>query len=183
MSSTTGVLITSPIRQIPRLAANTPTATASASRMRPPSAMGSRRAARPVSPSPSGSPKPIQSSRLPVPSSIIPSKRGYGGASPHLPNGGGPIHAFSETSTTTLQLPPGKKKKGRRGSAGSVGSVVSTATTNGITGGDGALLDPDAWMSGEAAGAVVDKQGKSDRPLLRSVRRRRSSFSAADVII
>ncbi|KAG9014961.1 cell division control protein 14 [Tulasnella sp. JGI-2019a] len=170
--------------KIPRLAANTPTATASASRMRPPSAMGTRRAARPVSPSPSGSPRPIQSSRLPVPTSLIPSKRGYGGASPHLPNGGGPIHSFSETSTATLQLPLGKKKKGRRGSAGSVGSVVSTATTNaGITGGDSALLDPDAWMSGEAAGAVVDKQGKTERPLLRNVRKRRSSFSAADVII
>ncbi|KAG8865267.1 hypothetical protein FRB96_000157 [Tulasnella sp. 330] len=144
--------------KIPRLATNTPTVTASVSRMRPPSAMGSRRAARPVSPSPSGSPKPIQNSRLPVPSSLIPSKRGYSGASPHLPNGGGPIHAFSETSTTTLQLPPGKKKKGRRGSAGSIGSVVSTATASGITGGDSALLDPDAWMSGEAAGAVVNKQ-------------------------
>lgn len=183
MLSTPSILMQDLFRQIPRLAANTPTVTASASRMRPPSAMGTRRAARPVSPSPSGSPKPIQNSRLPVPSSLIPSKRGYGGASPHLPNGGGPIHAFSETSTATLQIPPGKKKKGRRGSAGSIGSVVSTATTNGINGGDSALLDPDAWMSGEAAGAVVNKQGKSDRPLLRSVRRRRSSFSAADVII
>lgn len=152
--------------------------------MRPPSATGVRRSARPVSPTP-GSPHPVPSSRLPVPtSSLIPSKRAYG-ASPHLPNGGGPLHSYSESNAGNLQLPVNKKKKGRRGSAGSIGSVVSATPTTpgGVIGRDTADLDPDAWMSGEAAGAIVDAANKNGRPLLRSVRRRRSSFSAADVII
>ncbi|KAG8975766.1 cell division control protein 14, partial [Tulasnella sp. 427] len=202
--------------KIPRLAANTTTASASASRMRPPSALGTRRAVRPVSPSP-GSPQPIPSSRLPVPTTLIPSKRGYGVAgpaggaggagiratTPGLPNGGGPLHSYSDSSTATLQVPGGSSKpatrgaaaaakKGRRGSAGSIGSVVSVSSPGGGGGsirGDVSTeqVDPDAWMSGEAAGAILNKSAngkeKGERPLLRSVRRRRSSFSNADVII
>ncbi|KAG8740632.1 hypothetical protein FRC10_004090 [Ceratobasidium sp. 414] len=38
------------------------------------------------------------------------------------------------------------------------------------------------WMHGEGASAVVVPGSKSERPNLRSVRRRRSSFSAADVV-
>jgi len=98
------------------------------------------------------------------------------------------LHAFSDTNT--LQIPASKKKKARRGSAGSVGSVSTNPTTPGSgigsAGGNGTeTMDPDAWMSGEAAGAVVDAVGGklNGRPLLRSVRKRRSSFSAADVII
>jgi cell division cycle 14 len=41
--------------------------------------------------------------------------------------------------------------------------------------------DPD-WMHGEGANAVVVPGSKSERPNLRSVRRRRSSFSAADIV-
>ncbi|KAG8895367.1 cell division control protein 14 [Tulasnella sp. 403] len=166
---------TSTSYKIPRLA-NTPSAAAS---RRPMTAMGTRRAPRPVSPSP-GSPHPVPTSRLPVPSgSLIPSKRGYAAA---LPNGGGPLHAHSDTNT--LQVPIRRKTKGRRGSAGSVGSVVSNTTSpGGVIGKDTAELDPDAWMSGEAAGAIVNTANKNERPLLRSVRRRRSSFSAADVIV
>ncbi|KIO30890.1 hypothetical protein M407DRAFT_221992 [Tulasnella calospora MUT 4182] len=201
-TGTTGTTNTS--YKIPRLAANTTTASASASRMRPPSALGTRRAARPVSPSP-GSPQPIPGSRLPVPTStLIPSKRGYGAAgvtTPGLPNGGGPLHSYSDSNTATLQVPGGSKpatrgavaaaKKGRRGSAGSIGSVVSTSSPGGngspsISRDISTEMDPDAWMSGEAAGAILEKGGikeKGERPLLRSVRRRRSSFSNADVII
>ncbi|KAF8516643.1 protein-tyrosine phosphatase-like protein [Gautieria morchelliformis] len=40
---------------------------------------------------------------------------------------------------------------------------------------------PDAWMNKDPS-AVVVPGSKSERPLLRSVRRRRSSFSAADVV-
>jgi cell division cycle 14 len=40
---------------------------------------------------------------------------------------------------------------------------------------------PDAWMNKDTS-AVVVPGSKSERPLLRSVRRRRSSFSAADVV-
>ncbi|KAG8904993.1 hypothetical protein FRC00_013577, partial [Tulasnella sp. 408] len=185
-AATTGTTNTS--YKIPRLAANTTTASASASRMRPPSALGTRRAARPVSPSP-GSPQPIPGSRLPVPTStLIPSKRGYGAAgvtTPGLPNGGGPLHSYSDSNTATLQVPGASKpatrgavaaaKKGRRGSAGSIGSVVSTSSPGGgspsISRDISTEMDPDAWMSGEAAGAILDKSGtkeKGERPLLRS---------------
>lgn len=40
---------------------------------------------------------------------------------------------------------------------------------------------PDAWMNKDPS-AVVVPGSKSERPLLRNVRRRRSSFSAADVV-
>lgn len=40
---------------------------------------------------------------------------------------------------------------------------------------------PDAWINKDPS-AVVVPRSKSERPLLRSVRRRRSSFSAADVV-
>lgn len=40
---------------------------------------------------------------------------------------------------------------------------------------------PDAWMNKDPS-AVVVPGSKSERPLLRSVRRRRSSFSSADVV-
>jgi len=40
---------------------------------------------------------------------------------------------------------------------------------------------PDAWVNKDTS-AVVVPASKSERPLLRSVRRRRSSFSAADVV-
>jgi len=39
-----------------------------------------------------------------------------------------------------------------------------------------------AWMSGSAAKEVIVPGSKGERPLLRNVRRRRSSFSAADVV-
>jgi hypothetical protein len=50
----------------------------------------------------------------------------------------------------------------------------------------GSGSNSDAWMTSNAASAVVDK-GKSDnanqkRPGLTRIRRRRSSFSAADVV-
>lgn len=40
----------------------------------------------------------------------------------------------------------------------------------------------DAWMSGVDAKAVVEPATKSGRPSIRSVRRRRSSFSSADIL-
>jgi cell division cycle 14 len=41
---------------------------------------------------------------------------------------------------------------------------------------------PDAWMSTNAANSVVAPAVKSGRPGLRNVKKRRSSFSAADVV-
>jgi cell division cycle 14 len=42
--------------------------------------------------------------------------------------------------------------------------------------------EANAWMAKDNAAAVVVPGSKSTRPGLRSVRRRRSSFSAADVV-
>jgi cell division cycle 14 len=67
-------------------------------------------------------------------------------------------------------------------------SSLSEASTLTVTGGKKAgkgspVIQPDAWMTNNAS-AVVDPASKTTgRPGLRSVRRRRSSFSAADVIV
>ncbi|KAF9042584.1 phosphatases II [Hymenopellis radicata] len=59
---------------------------------------------------------------------------------------------------------------------GSSLNEVANATTKG-----GGASSSDAWMTNNAA-AVVVPANKTDRPGLRSVRRRRSSFSSADVV-
>ena len=67
-------------------------------------------------------------------------------------------------------------------------SSLSEANVSTVTGGKKAgkgspVIPSDAWMTNNAS-AVVDPASKTTgRPGLRSVRRRRSSFSAADVIV
>lgn len=83
----------------------------------------------------------------------------------------------------------------RRGAAGGAAAAVLTsdpvATGGSSRGSKNAAGDSsegsskrtaDAWMKKDNAAAVVVPGSKSTRPGLRSVRRRRSSFSAADVV-
>ncbi|KAG8961767.1 cell division control protein 14 [Tulasnella sp. 419] len=130
----------------------------------PTTSVSTRSMGRPVSPSPVGSSKTVNgNSRLPT---LVPSKRGYTTAAA----GGPPVHANSESNAANLTV-KGRTVSGRRKSSG--------AFKVGIAEEEEEEPEPDAWMSGEAAENIVTK---GDRPLLRNVRRRRSSFSAADVI-
>ncbi|KAG8923707.1 cell division control protein 14 [Tulasnella sp. 418] len=129
----------------------------------PTTSVSTRSMGRPVSPSPVGSSKTVNgNSRLPT---LVPSKRGYTTAAA----GGPPVHANSESNAANLTV-KGRTVSGRRKSSGAFKVGIAEEEEE---------PEPDAWMSGEAAENIVTK---GDRPLLRNVRRRRSSFSAADVI-
>ena len=155
--------------KIPRLAPTTSGAanstTANKTKQLPPS---TRRSGRPASPSPagSGSPHPLSTrsgaSRLPT---LIPSKRGFG--APH-----GPVHSYSDTNTLKVRKPSGSSRSGT--------GPISDALNGDGEGGEAEEAN-NAWVT-ESAGSVVNPGSKLERPGLRNVKRRRSSFSAADVI-
>lgn len=76
------------------------------------------------------------------------------------------------TTPTPSRLPVAAKRPGHR-PTGSVQETPASLTAMGVP--------PTSWMSKDAA-AVVVAAPKSGRPGLRPIRRRRSSFSAADVV-
>ncbi|KAI0921908.1 hypothetical protein AcW2_006750 [Taiwanofungus camphoratus] len=80
-------------------------------------------------------------------------------------------------SPSPSRLPTLAAKRAHHNSAASVQETPTTATAVVKS----AVAAAGAWMTNNAA-AVVVPGSKSERPNLRSVRRRRSSFSAADVI-
>ncbi|KAH9950025.1 tyrosine protein phosphatase [Amylocystis lapponica] len=80
-------------------------------------------------------------------------------------------------SPTPSRLPTLVNKRGHHNSAASVQEVPATAAAAVRS----AANAVGTWMTNNAA-AVVVPGSKSERPNLRSVRRRRSSFSSADVV-
>lgn len=116
-----------------------------------------------------------------TPSSRIPARRHTRATSPPLPP---PPSSSGSTIPTYSRLPPLVPTKRRyvlkappqlpsQGQANTnVAPSLETVPEQ----------SPDAWMSGLDAQAVVEPATKSGRPSIRSVRKRRSSFSAADLL-
>ncbi|KDQ14234.1 hypothetical protein BOTBODRAFT_33022 [Botryobasidium botryosum FD-172 SS1] len=138
-------------------------------RLAPPSSSSRLPARRTVrDPSPSHSPVPVPStSRLPT---LIPSKRSYVlKPPPPLPLPGPGQHP---RLGMTLRARSADKDKGKDKDKDKEAEKEEKEKDR----------VQNAWMSGSAAKEVIVPGTKGERPLLRNVRRRRSSFSAADVV-
>lgn len=114
-------------------------------------------------------PPPETPSRLPKPR--IPAKRTYVTLEMDSGNESGPTENARAPATngrTGASSPTGRST--RRKSAGAKLKLVEDPSTS------------TEWVSSQEAVAVVEPAAKGGRPSLRNVRRRRSSFSSADVV-
>lgn len=111
-------------------------------------------------------PPPETPSRLPKPR--IPAKRTYVTLEMDSGNESGPTENTRPPAVNGRFSPSGRTL--RRKSAGTKLKLVEDPSTS------------TEWVSSQEAVAVVEPAAKGGRPSLRNVRRRRSSFSSADVV-
>ncbi|TDL29089.1 phosphatases II [Rickenella mellea] len=114
---------------------------------------------------------------------------------PRLANGNPPPRPTTALATRTRPAPPGSPSPpsrlptlvaARRAHANTTTAVPLAGAAANANGNAAALKKgvpaSDAWMTSSGASAVVVPGTKGERPGLRPIRRRRSSFSSADVV-